>query len=127
MSPDVHLVTARAGVAACGRRSKRVSPTAKDVTCPACREAWIFHARRAAEAVSAPSIAADEWDRDEMELGARVAYWQLSDEFGALYSTVEDRAWSVVLGCYAKVVQGRPEQAADWLPTFDAHGRWRMP
>lgn len=69
----------------------------------------------------------DEWDRDEAELGERAALWQLSDEFGALYSTVEDRARSVVLGCYAKVVRDCPDQAADWYPALDEHGMWRMP
>lgn len=77
--------------------------------------------------MSIESVAAEEWDRDEAELGERAALWQLSEEFGALYSTVEDRAWSVVIGCYGKVTQYCPEQAADWLPAFDEHGRWRMP
>jgi hypothetical protein len=75
--------------------------------------------------VSAQSDA--EWDRDVRELGERAAWWQLQDELGGIYPRLEDRARSVVAGCYAKVAEGCPEEAPLWYPALDEHGRWVMP
>jgi hypothetical protein len=79
------------------------------------------------EAGDRDAAAAAEWDLDEAELGVRAAEWQLHDELGSLYSDVKDRAWSVALGCYAKVVRDCPAQAERWRPSLDADGMWVMP
>jgi hypothetical protein len=66
---------------------------------------------------------------DEEELGEGAARWQLHEEFGALYSRVEERAWEVALGCYAKCVQslGAENVPPQWTPSFDENGTWHMP
>jgi hypothetical protein len=69
------------------------------------------------------------YDRDVAELGERVVTWLDRDQLGTLYSQVKDRAWSVVLGCYAKVAAslGPGNVPPEWTPRFDEHGMWRLP
>lgn len=72
----------------------------------------------------------DEWDRAEIELGARASGALFADAFGALYSDVKDRAFAVVLHCYSRVCQTpgiSDEEIARWEPTFDEHESWVMP
>ena len=65
---------------------------------------------------------------DELELGERAADYMLIAELGALYSRLEDRAWSVVLQCYTMVYQGAGEdEALKWWPQFDENEMWKMP
>jgi hypothetical protein len=68
-------------------------------------------------------------DLDEEELGERAAGWLLREELGAVYADVKDRAWSVVLGCYAKCVTslGRENVPPQWRPSLDERGMWKMP
>lgn len=67
---------------------------------------------------------------DELELGDRAESWMVTEDLGALYAEPWDRAWSVVLQCYAKVVlrfgPDHPESLR-WRPQFDEQGRWVMP
>ena len=67
---------------------------------------------------------------DELELGDRAGAWQTTDELGMLYAEPRDRAWAVVLGCYAKVALAlgpdHPESLR-WYPQFDEHDRWVLP
>lgn len=67
---------------------------------------------------------------DELELGDRVENWLVSEMLGAAYAEPQDRAWSVVLGCYAKVALAlgpdHPESLR-WYPSFDENDRWVMP
>lgn len=66
---------------------------------------------------------------DELELGERVADALFVEMFGAIYSTDHDRAWQVVLSCYARCVWalGADNVPAGWKPVFTSAGRWEMP
>lgn len=74
-------------------------------------------------------LAVPDWDIDVAELGERAVIWADRESLGSLYSQVEDRAWAVVLDCYAKCVVslGAENVPAEWRPQFDEHGRWHMP
>ena len=66
---------------------------------------------------------------DELELGERVADWLLVEELSAHYSTLEARAWYVVLRCYAQLARllGPDNVPPEWRPAFDSHGMWHLP
>lgn len=70
-----------------------------------------------------------EFDLDEEELGERAAGWLLREELGSVYTDVQDRAWSVVLGCYAMCVRslGADSVPPQWRPSLDEHEMWHMP
>lgn len=66
---------------------------------------------------------------DELELGERVADALFSEMLYGIYSTVKDRAWGVVLCCYARMAWGlgKDNVPVEWKPTFDERGRWHLP
>lgn len=71
----------------------------------------------------------DDVDIDELELGERAADWLLTEELGAAYSTLEARAWCIVLHCYVQLARllGRGSVPPEWTPTFDKDGMWHLP
>ena len=74
-------------------------------------------------------MAFDDFDRDVAELGERAVLWLDREQFGSLYSEVKDRAWAVVLDCYAKCVTSLGPDAVPpgWRPSIGPDGMWRMP